>query len=95
MCLGESTTAVGGEDAYPYQLQEILNENNMGIRFSVINKGVPGAHTSAIIEQLESNLNKYKPDMVIAMMGINDMYGWDLVSYTDTPMSKKACLLNH
>ena len=49
MCLGESTTAIGGEDSYPSQLEEILNERNIGIRFSVINKGIPGANTTAIL----------------------------------------------
>ncbi len=72
MCLGESTTALGGDESYPAQLEEILNRNNKGIIFSVINKGVPGTNTPRILAQLEANINKYKPDMVVAMMGIND-----------------------
>lgn len=74
MCLGESTTVLGfGEDSYPIQLEKILNQSNIGIRFSVINKGVVGVDTSAILEHLGENLNKYKPDMVVTMMGVNDM----------------------
>jgi tetratricopeptide (TPR) repeat protein len=72
MCLGESTTVVGDEDSYPSQLEKILNERNTGVRFSVINKGVVGTDTTAILSSLEGNLDKYAPDMVIAMMGIND-----------------------
>jgi len=68
MCLGESTTA----GQYPPFLEEVLNQRNIGIQFSVIDKGVPGTNTSAILSQLESNLEKYKPDMVTTMMGIND-----------------------
>jgi len=68
MCLGESTT-VG---QYPIFLQEVLNQRNMGIRFSVIDKGIDGVTTAAILGQLNSNLNNYHPDMVVTMMGIND-----------------------
>ena len=71
MCLGESTTAFGGNDAYPQQLEEVLNQQNIGIKFSVINKGV-SSDTSTILSQLENNLDCYRPNMVIAMMGIND-----------------------
>ena len=69
MCLGESTTACSN---YPHQLEEILNQPDIGIKFSVINKGIPAIGTTAIVSQLEDNLNKYTPDMVITMMGIND-----------------------
>lgn len=72
MCLGESTTALGGEDSYPSQLEEVLNARNIGIKFSVINKGVPAIHTTAIVANLIDNLNRYKPNIVITMMGIND-----------------------
>ena len=71
LCFGESTTAMG-EHPYPEQLEEILNQRMPGVRFSVINKGVPGTNTSGILLALEQNLNKYKPNMVVAMMGIND-----------------------
>jgi len=71
MCLGESTTA-GGEKTYPSQLQEILNQSNMGIKFIVINKGKGGIDTSVILSNLEDNLSQCQPDMVTAMMGIND-----------------------
>jgi tetratricopeptide (TPR) repeat protein len=72
MCLGESTTAQGGPDSYPSQLEEILNQSNIGIRFSVINKGLRATNTSIILSELEGNIAKYRPDMVITMMGIND-----------------------
>jgi Flp pilus assembly protein TadD len=72
LCLGESTTALGGKDSYPSQLGEILNARKKGITFSIINKGVPGIDTSYIVAQLENNLKKYNPDLVITMMGVND-----------------------
>lgn len=72
LCLGESTTAFEDGHSYPRQLETILNNKNLGIKFSVINKGVPGIYTEGILARLDDNLDKYKPDMVIAMMGIND-----------------------
>ena len=71
MCLSESTTF----EQYPPFLQEALNRSNIGIKFSVIDKGVPATLTPVILAKLESNLNEYHPDMVITMMGINDWWG--------------------
>lgn len=68
MCLGESTTV--GE--YPALLEEILNQRNIGIKFSVIDKGIGGVTTSDLSGRLDSNINNYHPDMVITMIGIND-----------------------
>ncbi len=79
LCLGESTTALLGKNSYPSLLEEILNQQNIGIKFSVINKGICGANTGSIALHLEDNLNKYTPDMVITMIGIND--GGLIVNY--------------
>ena len=86
VCIGESTTMSGGEHSYPRQLERILNQNNKGLRFQVINKGVSGTTTPVIISRLPAILDETKPDMVIVMMGINDgkvyvpiekLTGWD------------------
>jgi superkiller protein 3 len=74
MCLGESTTALGEYPygPYPFQLEEVLNQRNIGIKFSVINKAIPSINSAYILSHLEENLNQYNPDMVITMMGLND-----------------------
>jgi tetratricopeptide (TPR) repeat protein len=82
LCLGESITA----GQYPHFLEQVLNQRNIGVRFSVINKGVPGTNTSAILSRVESYLAEYHPDMVVAMMGNRDKgvrYFQDM-SETDT-----------
>lgn len=90
LCLGESTTALGGKESYPEQLEIALNRYNSGIKFSVINKGVPGTSTAWILEQVEGYLNKYHPDMVVTMMGINDYdHGYNLINI-DTGILKKG-----
>ena len=74
LCLGESTTALGGEDSYPSQLERMLNEQAKRNKFTVINKGVISTNTDVILDHLEGNLDLYKPQMVIVMMGVNDSY---------------------
>jgi len=91
MCLGESTTAMGGRDSYPSQLEDILNQRNTGIRFSVINKGVPSISTAYLLNHLEENIAKYKPGMIITMIGINDER-WN-VTYGGSPPSKSISFM--
>ncbi|MBF0331223.1 MAG: tetratricopeptide repeat protein [Candidatus Omnitrophica bacterium] len=50
----------------------MLNQRKIGIKFSVIDGGISGIQTPDIVDNLESTLNLYHPDMVITMMGIND-----------------------
>ncbi|MCB4792522.1 MAG: tetratricopeptide repeat protein [Elusimicrobia bacterium] len=68
LCLGESTT----QGEYPKYLEEVLNNRDIGIRFSVIDKGRQATTTTFILAKLEEDLDKYKPDMVITMIGVND-----------------------
>ncbi|MFH1799408.1 MAG: hypothetical protein ABH891_00980, partial [Candidatus Omnitrophota bacterium] len=68
LCLGESTT----EGTYPKLLEEVLNRRHIGIRFSVIDKGRTSTDTPAILRIVETYLAEHHPDMVVAMMGIND-----------------------
>ncbi|MCB9772114.1 MAG: tetratricopeptide repeat protein [Candidatus Omnitrophica bacterium] len=72
ICLGESTTALGGANSYPSQLERILNSRQNQIKFKVINKGVPATTTDQIVARLENYFNDYHPQMIVAMMGIND-----------------------
>jgi len=92
MCLGESTTAQGSGNSYPRQLERILNQRNTGIKFKVINKGVGGTTSAHIVAKLENNINKYDPNMIIVMMGINDIYG-GVIAYEEAPPIKTALFL--
>ena len=73
LCIGESTTA-GFFETWPSQLQRILNNMQEQTTFHVINKGVPGASTSYLLREFEDNLDQYNPDIVLAMIGVNDGY---------------------
>lgn len=77
--LGESTTAEGGWNSYPREVERILNKELPDLYVRAINKGVPAVSTTFVLSELEENLNKYKPHMIVAMMGINDITedkGW-------------------
>ena len=72
LCIGESTTALKGKHSWPIQLQTILNNIQDDRTFRVINKGVPGTSTGVILNKLPEYLATYKPDLVLAMVGLND-----------------------
>jgi tetratricopeptide (TPR) repeat protein len=80
LCLGESTT----DGQYPWQLEEVLNARNPGMKFQVIDKGRRGATTDFILLNLNDYLDKYNPDMVVTMMGINDCWE-DLAVFDAAP----------
>ncbi|MCM2267414.1 MAG: tetratricopeptide repeat protein [Elusimicrobiales bacterium] len=68
LCLGESTT----QGQYPLFLEAALNQGGAGRRFAVIDEGKGATDTAAILARAEALLDKYRPDMVVAMMGMND-----------------------
>lgn len=73
LCLGESTTL--GDPLhlrYPDALQEILDAQELGTTVTVINRGEYGIQTDRILRDLEANLDRYDPRIVVTMMGIND-----------------------
>lgn len=75
LAIGESTTAdlYNGESSWPAELEKILNNRSKKIKFKVFNEGVPGTTSQIILSKLSSNLDKYRPDMVITMLGYNDL----------------------
>ncbi|MBF0522209.1 MAG: tetratricopeptide repeat protein [Candidatus Omnitrophica bacterium] len=72
LCVGESTTALGGGDSYPSQLQQILNQRRPDKKFTVINKGMISSTSLKILAELEGWLDTYRPNIVVGMIGIND-----------------------
>lgn len=72
LCIGESTTADGGRDSYPSQLEALLNERAAGRRFRVYNEGLAGTDTATLAYRLDGNLARSRPHAVVTMMGIND-----------------------
>ena len=69
LSLGESTTAdlFNGESSWPTELERILNNRSSVIKFEVFNEGISGTTSPRILNELEKNLHKYKPGMIIVM----------------------------
>ena len=78
LCLGDSTPfgwELAGEDAFPSQLEAILNrEAGQPGSWQVINAGVPG-YSSFQVKQLALQLiPKWKPEYVVLLIGNNDAW---------------------
>ncbi len=80
MCIGESTT----RGQYPSFLEERLNAVNSGIHFVVIDRGAVGVDSSFLVSRLKADLDWYRPNIVVAMMGCNDA---GVMYYKDIPRS--------
>ena len=68
LCVGDSMTF----NQYPPTLEKLLNKNKHGLKFTVIDRALPGTNSTDTMAGLEKNLDEYTPDIVIAMMGEND-----------------------
>jgi tetratricopeptide (TPR) repeat protein len=97
LCLGESTTAAslqGQRDiSWPAQLEEILNRRIPGRYFQVVNKGRVGTNTSLILAKLPYYLDRYRPDLVISMLGVNDDKWYGIATGRDSPWRQAALSL--
>ena len=65
LCLGDSLTALGG---YPKKLSEILNSEGRSYKFEVFNRGIPGSNSEDAYLLLSKIIDRYKPNMIIAMV---------------------------
>jgi lysophospholipase L1-like esterase len=95
MVVGSSTTfdgnVRGGDQAtWPARLQFWLNESQLGRRVEVINAGVPGYRVLEDLIRLQTELCRFRPDIVILYDGHNDLFaalgswreGWQPDPYT-------------
>ncbi len=74
LTVGESTTAdywsSSEEGSWPRQLDKMLKSK--GYNAKVINVAKGGVQSSFILSDVDMWIDKYNPDIVISMMGIND-----------------------
>lgn len=86
LCLGDSMTAptLGTEDeSWPSQLREILRLRHPGLEAAVLNKARPGASTAGIVAITPDYIDRYRPDVVISMMGVNDQRWFGIVAFDE------------
>ena len=75
VCAGDSFTyGVGVPRGYDYPsiLEKKLEDQNV----KVINIGEPGANTSVVYNRLEKLLSKIRPEYVILMAGVNNLWNF-------------------
>lgn len=77
LCLGESTTS----NQYPQKLERILRRALPGKKISVFDGALAGIDSNFILDKVEADLDRYKPDLVTVMMGCND--GEEVLDYGD------------
>lgn len=87
LVLGESTTA-GGPQSWPSQMEGILN-NRSPRRFRVFNAAIGGSNTAFLLRELESNLLRFRPHIVITMMGVNDDHLSFVYTSPQEPVGKR------
>ncbi|MDD5102759.1 MAG: hypothetical protein PHH62_07265, partial [Endomicrobiaceae bacterium] len=69
LCLGESTT----HGQWPPILQNTLNKKIKNKKIKVIDEGKTNIKTDFILSEINNTLFKYNPDIVICMIGVNDL----------------------
>ncbi|GAB1402139.1 hypothetical protein MASR1M68_10500 [Elusimicrobiota bacterium] len=67
-CIGESTT----DGQWPKFLEQALVQKGIKKQIKVIDCGLGGADTDALIKYIKDNIYNLKPKYIVAMMGIND-----------------------
>jgi hypothetical protein len=72
VCIGESTTALGGADSFPSQLETALDRIGGRHRFEVINQAIPGIDSGVMADRLSMRIDALHPDVVVSMLGAND-----------------------
>jgi len=82
LCVGDSSTyGTGASDrnkfSYPSQLQNILNDKFINKKFEVINLGRPGISSSQLLNRFENDILKFKPNIAVMMIGINDPWNFE------------------
>ncbi|MFH1620185.1 MAG: GDSL-type esterase/lipase family protein, partial [bacterium] len=77
LCLGDSFTFGYGlpqNQTYPAHLERLLNAG--GYRFRVINLGIPGQNTSQLFERLPFDMMKYRPAILVVLIGNNNLWNF-------------------
>ena len=77
VCIGESTTAWGGDKSYPSQLELILNRDKEDdLNYQVLNHGRSGVRSTDLANAFPQLIAEVQPHMVVVMTGVNDDAGW-------------------
>ena len=81
LCVGDSYTyggAVGFEDTYPSQLQNILDSSGLSRKFKVYNGGICEYNSRQLLRRLPKFIKMYQPDAIVLLDGASNRYNFAL-----------------
>jgi lysophospholipase L1-like esterase len=81
-CVGESTTwGIGASDPatknYPRQLEEMLKKKYKGMKIQCFFDQTIGQNTSEILAKLPRHIEKYRPQLIIFLVGVNNWWNME------------------
>ncbi len=82
LCEGDSFTYGIGGNAYPDQLQQLMNERHGEGTVKAVNTGIPGLNSALLADDLEAHLIEHKPDAVLVIVGENN--SWNSIRLDDS-----------
>lgn len=88
LCVGDSHTygaPLPEEEAYPAQLQVLLEKRYPARDFRVINLGFPGVNSAFLVRRLENQILQIRPDLVMISGGLNNR--WNELHADDVPQT--------
>lgn len=88
--VGDSTSfgwKVGAENSFPKVLERLLNSNDEGQKFEVINFSVPGYNTSQEAEVIRRKVLPFHPDLVVLIFCGNDVHLCNFIKPNQTRMN--------
>jgi len=97
ICIGDSFTyglGVPRSEAYPSQLEKVLNNAYPQKHIKVINLGVPGYNSSQCLNTIKEKLDYYKPKIILVMSGMNNCWNFTDSSYFKIKQTKHNSPLN-
>lgn len=85
IALGDSCTfgwGVTDNATFPHQLEKLLNEARLSQAYEVINFGTPGYSSLEVLYMLKNYIYKFSPDIIIVMIGWNDLQEKGLIPFS-------------
>src|SRR5512134_3800869 len=98
VCLGDSNTFglyVLPHESYPAQLERELAALQPERPVEVLNLGAPGLNSSRLLRQFPELLETLAPDLVVIMIGVNDMWTDPTAESTDRPTTLREQATQH
>jgi lysophospholipase L1-like esterase len=98
VCLGDSNTFglyLEPHESYPAQLERELAALRPERPVEVLNLGAPGLNSSRLLREFPGLLESLAPDLVIIMVGVNDLWTDPDAESSARPTTLRAFLTRH